>query len=287
MSEVRQVPVEQIDDPLIPMREQFGDALFDELVEDIGKNGVTVPLKLRVVGERFRVVFGHRRLKAAQVCALREVPAIVEEMDDFAEVRQMISENTGREEVSAAEQGRYYLALMERFKLNLEQLAAMVGKTVQFVDERVSFVSCDPEIADANRDGLVSWTVAQQLLRVNPYTWALALRCDVQSCDEPLRAKIDAHRKFLLDLCVRCGATQKVAKSYVDQWKISLLPVNAYLPSGNGDKPAPPAAAQAPRCIVCGRDSDPGNMVDLKVHHWERGGVLKILRAAGVEVYDG
>src|SRR5271157_3421085 len=113
MSEVRQVPVEQIDDPLIPMREQFGDALFDELVEDIGKNGVTVPLKLRVTGERFRVVFGHRRLKAAQVCALREVPAIVEEMDDFAEVRQMISENTGREEVSAAEQGRYYLSMSE------------------------------------------------------------------------------------------------------------------------------------------------------------------------------
>lgn len=286
MSEVRLVPVEQIDEPLVPMREQFGDAPFDELVEDIGKNGVTVPLKLRVMGERFRVVFGHRRLKAAQVCALREVPAIVEEMDDFAEVRQMISENTGREEVSAAEQGRYYLALMERFKLNLEQLAAMVGKTVQFVDERVSFVQCDPEIADANRDGLVCWSVAQQLLRVNPYTWALALRCDVQACDEPLRAKIDAHRKFLLDLCVRCGATGKVAKSYVDQWKNSLLPLNAYQPSGDGNKPAPPAAAQAPRCIACGRDSDPGNMVDLKVHHWERGGVFKILRAAGMEVYE-
>src|SRR5271157_1234393 len=95
MSEVRQVPVEQIDDPLIPMREQFGDALFDELVEDIGKNGVTVPLKLRVTGERFRVVFGHRRLKAAQVCAWREGPAIVGERNNFAEVRQMISGTPG------------------------------------------------------------------------------------------------------------------------------------------------------------------------------------------------
>lgn len=285
MSEVRHVPVEQIDEPLIPMREQFGDAPFNELVEDIGKNGITCPLKLRIVGDRFRVVFGHRRFKAAQVCAMREVPAIVEEMDDYAEVRQMISENTGREEVSAAEQGRHYVALQEKFNLNIEQLAAMVGKTVQFVDERVSFVQCDSDIADANRDGFVSWTVAKELLRVNPYTWALAMRCDVSLCEEELRGKIDVHRKFLLDLCIRCGATGKVARSYVDQWKNSLLPVNAYQPAQNGERVAPPAAAQAQRCIVCGRDSDPGNMVDIKVHHWELHSVLKILRESGMEVH--
>jgi ParB/RepB/Spo0J family partition protein len=286
MSEVALVPIEKIDEPLIPMREQFGDEPFNVLVEDIGKNGITCPLKLRIVGDRFRVVFGHRRFKAAQVCALREVPAIVEEMDDFTEVRQMISENTGREEVSAAEQGRHYLALMETFKLNIEQLAAMVGKTVFYVDERVEFVQCDSEIADANRDGLVNWAVAKELLRVNPYTWALALRCDVTLCGPELRAKIDQHRKFLLDLCIRCGATGKVARSYVDQWKNSLLPVLPYQPNGNGDAVAPPAAAQAPRCIVCGRDSDPGNMVDLKVHHWERAQVVKTLRAAGMEVNE-
>jgi ParB/RepB/Spo0J family partition protein len=286
MSEVRLVSVEQIDEPLIPMREQFGDAPFNELVEDIGRNGITCPLKLRIVGDRFRVVFGHRRFKAAQVCAMREVPAIVEEMDDYAEVRQMISENTGREEVSAAEQGRHYLALQEKFKLTLEQLAVMVGKTVAFVDERVSFVQCDSDIADANRDGLVSWSVSKELLRVNPYTWALALRTDVASCDEETRHQIDVHRKFLLDLCIRCGATHKVARSYVDQWKNSLLPVNEYKPRGNGDAVAPPAGAQAPRCIVCGANADQGNMVDLRVHHWEKAGVLKILRAAGMEVYE-
>jgi len=176
--------------------------------------------------------------------------------------------------------------LMEAFKLNLEQVAAMVGKTVGFVDERVSFVQCDSEIADANRDGLVSWSVSKELLRVNPYTWALALRCDVTLCDEPTRAKIDAHRKFLLDLCVRCGATGKVARSYVDQWKMSLVPYAEYKPAGNGDLVAPPAAAQASRCIVCGRDSDPGNMVALMVHHWERSSVVKTLREHGVEVYE-
>ena len=286
MSEVLQVPVAQIDPPLIPMREQFDDTKFAELCEDVARNGIKCALELRDLGERKRVVFGHRRLEAAKVCGLETVPAIVKALTDAEEVRDMISENTGREDVSAAEQGRHYLGLMEHFKLNLEQVAAMVGKRVEYVDERVSFVQCDPEIADANVQGLVVWSVAKELLRVNPYTAALALRCDVKEITEEQTKKIDAHRRFLLDLCVRSGATGKLAHSYVDQWKNSLLPVQPYQPSGNGERPAPPAAAQAPRCIVCGRDSDPGNMVDLKVHHWERPGVVKVLRAAGMEVYE-
>lgn len=267
------------------MREQFGDTPFAELCEDIARNGITCPLLLRDMGERRRVVYGHRRSEAAKVCGLATVPAVVEVMDDATEVRKMVSENSGREEVSDAEKGRHYLALMEALQLNIEQIAAMVGKTVPYVDERVSFVQLDPEIADANRDGLLSFSVCKELLRVNPYTWQMALRRDVKECDEDTRGKIEAHRKFLLDLCIRCGATGKVARSYVEQWKNSLLPVNAYQPNTNGEASSTPIVLQMPRCMVCGRDSDPGNMVDLKVHHWERDRVLKILRDSGMEVY--
>lgn len=286
MSEVQQVPLSIVDPPLIPMREQFGDTPFADLCEDIARNGITCPLLLRDLGERKRVVYGHRRSEAAKVCGLATVPAVVEVMDDATEIRKMISENSGREEVSDAEKGRHYWALMDAMKLNVAQVAALVGKKVEYVDERISFVQCDPEIADANRDGLIIWTVAKELLRVNQYTWALALRCDVSLCTEELRGKIDAHRKFLLDLCIRCGATGKVARSYVDQWRNSLIPVLPYEPNNNGEAVAPPAVAQNPRCIVCGRDSDPGNMVQLHVHHWERGSVVKLLREHGVEVYE-
>lgn len=285
MSEVQQVPLSLVDPPLIPMREQFGDTPFQELCEDIARNGIKVPLELRDLGERKRVVWGHRRLEAAKVCGLETVPAIVKVLTDAEEVRDMIAENTGREEVSDAEKGRHYLGLMEHFKLNLEQVAAMVGKTVGYVDDRVSMVQLDSEIADANVQGQISFSVAKELLRVNPYTWAFALRCDVKECDEVTVGKIHAHRKFLLDLCIRCGATGKVARSYVDQWKNSLLPLNAYVGAGNGQESSTAIVIQLPRCIVCGRDSDPGNMVDLKVHHWERERVLKILRDSGMEVF--
>lgn len=285
MSEVQQVPLGLIDPPLVPMREQFGDAPFAELCEDIARNGITCPLLLRDLGERRRVVYGHRRFEAAKVCGLKTVRAEVQVMDDATEIRKMVSENSGREEVSDAEKGRHYWNLMEALKLNLEQVAALVGKSVQYVDERVSFVQCDPVVADANRDGLISWSVAKELLRVNPCTMALVFRIAVNEVSQEQAAKCEPHRRFLLDLCIRCGATGKVARSYVDQWKNSLVPVQPYNPGSNGDAPAAPAAAQNPRCVACGRDADPGNMVELKVHHWELPAVEKILRAAGMEVY--
>jgi hypothetical protein len=121
-------------------------------------------------------------------------------------------------------------------------------------------------------------------MRVNPYTAALVFRSDVKEISEEQAAKFDQHRRFLLDLCIRCGATHKVARSYVDQWKNSLVPMQPYNPPAGDGAVAPPASAQSPRCIVCGRDADPGNMVPLMVHHWEKSAVLKILRTAGLEV---
>ena len=286
MSEIQQVALSLIDPPLIRMREQFGDEAFKELVEDIGKNGITCPLKLQRVGPRFRVIYGDRRSHAAKVCGLQSVPAEVVEVSEAEEVRLMISENTGREDVSDAEKGRHYLELMEHFKIGLEAVAAMVGKTVLYVDERVSFVQCDPDIADANRDGLINWSASKELLRVNPYTAALALRCSVTEITEEQRARFDQHRKVLLDLCIRCGATGKVARGYVEQWKTSLLPVNPYQPASTTEGLAPSAVSQNPRCVVCGRDADPGNMVPIMVHHWERGTVLKALRAGGLDVQE-
>jgi hypothetical protein len=98
--------------------------------------------------------------------------------------------------------------------------------------------------------------------------------------------KIDRHRSFLLDLCVRCGATAAVARKHVDQWKVSLIPENAFVPPDPGVETAPHTHTRLPRCLACGRDADPQNMLDLKLHYYEKDKVFKILREAGMEVYD-
>jgi ParB/RepB/Spo0J family partition protein len=268
------------------MREQFGDMPFAELVESIGAHGVKQPLLVRPVNGHFEIMAGHRRYKASGVCALREVPCLVEECDDLKAVETMVAENSGREDVTATEEGRFYESLVERFKLSEEDLCRMVKKSADYVNDRLSLVRCDEDIANAVRDKAINFTVAKELLRVNPWTAALALRCAVDTLTDEQVQKIEAHRKFLLDLCVRCGATQRVTRSYVEQWKTSLVPLNPFSPSPAAGGEVAQTIVRMPRCIVCGRDADPQNMVDLKIHYYEKDKVLQVLRDAGFILYE-
>jgi ParB/RepB/Spo0J family partition protein len=280
------IPYELLVEPPFPMREQFGDMPFAELVESIRAHGVKQPLLVRPVNGNFEVMAGHRRYKASGVCALIELPCIVEECDDLKAVQTMIAENSGREDVTATEEGRFYEQLVERFKLSEEDLCRMVRKSADYVNDRLSLVRCDEDIANAVRDKLVNFTVAKELLRVNPWTAALVLRCPVDTVTPEQVAKIEAHRKFLLDLCVRCGATQRVTRSYVEQWKTSLVPLNPFSPANGTAVESQQTIMRMPRCIVCGRDADPQNMVDLKIHYYEKDKVLQVLRDAGFILYE-
>ena len=286
MPEVVMIPLQLLDEPPFPMRAQFGDIPFDELCQSIGAEGVLEPLLVRKVNGRFQVIAGHRRLKAATVCALEKVPCIERECSDERAVALMIHENLGHEKVTAAEEGWFYCELVERFALNEEQLCTLVKQKPAYVNERIALVRNDPEIADAVKDHRIAYSVARELLRVNAYTAALALKCRPEDFPPEKLEAFQRHRHYLLDLCSRSGATARVAESYVNQWKQSFVPDNPYKPVAIEDGQAPEPAGRQPRCLACGRDGDPQNLLDLKVHYWEKDGVLKILRAAGIECYE-
>jgi ParB/RepB/Spo0J family partition protein len=286
MPELRIIPYELLNEPPFPMREQFGDMPFAELVESIQASGVENPLKVRPVGGRFEIITGHRRYKAAGVAALREVPCLVEECDDLTAVEKMVAENTGREDVSPTEEGRFYLQLIERFKLDMPTLARVVRKSEAYCDTRISLVQLDPNIAEAVLQKAINLGVAQELLRVNPYTAALTLRCAVETLTPQQLEFIQVHRGRLLDLCVQSGATQRIAHSYVDQWKRSLMPMNPYPATTDAVAQQSQTVVRMPRCLVCGRDADPQNMVELKVHYYEVDKVKSVLREAGFTLYD-
>ncbi len=286
MDGLANIRLDLLDEPPHPMRVQFGDASFQELCDSIRVQGVLEPLLVRPMNGRYEIMAGHRRFKAAGVCALAEVPCVVKDCTDEEAAQVLIHENTGREDVTAAEEGWFYLELVERFHLTEEQLCTCVKKSVPYVNERLDLVRVEPEIAQAVADRKVNFSVARELLRVSHHTAALVLRCAAQEVPEEKRQAFAKHRLYLLDLCVRSGATARVARSYVEQWKASFVPVQPYVPENSSEAREASAATRQPRCLLCGRDADPQNMLDLKVHYWEKDGVLRILRSAGIEVYE-
>jgi ParB/RepB/Spo0J family partition protein len=286
MPDLRMVPFDLLIEPPFPMREQFGDMPFAELVESIRMHGIKQPLLVRPVNGNYEVMAGHRRMKAAGVCALTEVPCLVEECDDKKAVETMIAENTGREDVTATEEGRFYESLVVRFGLSEEDLCRMVKKSAAYVNDRLSLVRCDAAIAEAVLQKSINFSAAKELLRVNPWTAALVLRCSVESLTPEQTQFIETHRARLLDLCVRCGATQRVAHSYVEQWKSSLMPINPYPAQTDSSGQAAQTIVRMPRCLVCGRDADPQNMIELKIHYYEKDKVFQVLREAGLTLYE-
>ena len=284
--DARMIALDLIDEPFLPQRSKFADAEFAELVESIGRNGVEVPLKVRPVGERFQIIAGHRRWTAAKVAGLTYVPCIVEVCDDLEALRKMIAEKSGREEPSDAEQGRHYLEICERFQLDEAGVAQMVRKTEAYVSARCSLVRRFPELAEANESGAIKWGVADQLSRVNEYTYAHTLRIDPQTVTDEVRERIGKHRAMLLELCVQQGATTRLATSYVEQWKRSILPMNAYDPNAGAPASAPQNAQVENRCACCGERNEQAAMVILYVHSWEKAALRNVLRAAGMFGYE-
>ena len=113
-------------------RRTFTDAALDELAASIREKGIIQPLVLRKDPrdpDRYEIVAGERRWRAAQRAQLHEVPAIVRDLDDAEVLEIAIVENIQRADLNAMEEAAGYRQLMERFGHTQEALARALGKS--------------------------------------------------------------------------------------------------------------------------------------------------------------
>jgi ParB family chromosome partitioning protein len=131
-SGVRALPIEQIRRNPDQPRRDFPEAEIDELAASIRENGVLQPILVRPHPDGsggWQIVAGERRWRAAQRAQLREIPAVVRELDDLAALEIAIIENVQRADLNAIEEAGGYKALIERFGRTQEAVAQAVGKS--------------------------------------------------------------------------------------------------------------------------------------------------------------
>ncbi|MGI6345422.1 MAG: ParB/RepB/Spo0J family partition protein [Bacillota bacterium] len=110
-------------------RRSFDEEQMAELVQSIRQHGVVQPVVLRQRGTRYQLVAGERRCRAARQAGLREIPAVVRELDDEQLMELAIVENLQREDLNPIEEAQAYAQLMERLGLTQEQVAERVGRS--------------------------------------------------------------------------------------------------------------------------------------------------------------
>jgi len=121
------VAVELIDPSPLQPRRVFPEEGLKELTESIRSTGVVQPVLLRPSGERFQLIVGERRWRAARAAGLSAVPAIIRDLADREALELALTENLLREDLNALEVARGYESLQQKFGLSHEEIASRLG----------------------------------------------------------------------------------------------------------------------------------------------------------------
>jgi ParB family chromosome partitioning protein len=161
------VPVEKIaPNPLQP-RTTFEAAALDELRASIGELGVLVPIIVRrLSGDRYELIAGERRWRAATAAGLATIPALVRDADDRESLEVAIIENLQRENLDPLEEAMGFAHLMEAFGFTQEKVGQRLGRSRPAITNALRLLTLSDTIKAFVREGKLSAGAARTLLAV-------------------------------------------------------------------------------------------------------------------------
>jgi ParB family chromosome partitioning protein len=164
--EAARVAVDQIDQNPYQPRKAFDQDELSALSQSIRTVGILQPLVVRQVGERFQLVAGERRLRAAQSAGFDEVPVRIVDFNDQQVLEAALVENIQRADLNPIEKAQGFNDYLQRFKMTHEELAKRLGLERSTLTNLVRLLELQPEVQSAVRVGQISASHARALLAV-------------------------------------------------------------------------------------------------------------------------
>lgn len=146
-------------------RLEFDEGALEELKESVKNFGVLQPLLVRKLPEGgYELIAGERRLRAAKLAGLTEVPVIVREYNNEEVGQIALIENIQRENLNAMEEAQAYERLMKEFKMTQESVASKVGRSRSHIANFLRLLKLEPQVQDYVANGTLSMGQAKPLL---------------------------------------------------------------------------------------------------------------------------
>ena len=164
IEETNEVEIDLIDPSILQPRSVFDDAKLDDLAKSISANGVVQPVLLRRKGNRFELIAGERRWRAAERAGLTKIPAVVRNVSDDKVLELALIENIQREDLNPIEEARAYRKLIETLGLTQETVALRVGRDRSYVTNYLRLLRLPEDIQDLLKSGRISTGHARTLL---------------------------------------------------------------------------------------------------------------------------
>jgi ParB family transcriptional regulator, chromosome partitioning protein len=258
MAELRTIPIAEIDEPPLPMRQTMNDAGLNELADSIREVGLVQPITVIADNGRFRIVAGHRRFLAAQKIGSQEIACIVRQAGDVSELATMVAENSCREDVNAAEEAVWYAQLVEQNNYTEAQLMQLTKRSADYIGDRFRLLRGDEQVFRAVYQKQITHSTAREL----------------NKCEN------EEMRRYFLDAAVRGGQASRTVRNWIDEWRARQVPQQAA--PAPVEAPAPEAQPNPYKmvCASCGGDKDPYAMTHIVIHRrcWDE--IRRALREA-------
>lgn len=238
------IPTDQIKDPERPLRTNLTPESVDDLVFSIKEVGIIQPLIVCESGNGFEVIAGHRRLLAAEVCKLLEVPCVVVDAENLDKEVMKMHENIGRADINPIDWAIQLEYLKSQYKLSNASLAKKTGFSEAWVSEHLEILNYAPEVLEAIRHGNLSFSAARELAKIK----------------DPVK------RGIYVSAAVRGGLTPAMAV----RWKLEAnrQPMREEISETTGNSQPEQSTPESlePVCPVCGTKVPYADIVTLQVH---------------------
>jgi len=163
---VQKADVYLIDTNADQPRKTFDEEKLRELANSIARHGMVQPIIVRPSGERYVIVAGERRFRAARLAGLTEVPVLIKALDDEEVMEVALIENLQRENLNPIEEAAAIRFLMEQHDLTQEEVAKRLAKSRPAIANALRLLNLDDSVQELVRQGKLSAGAARAIVGV-------------------------------------------------------------------------------------------------------------------------
>ncbi|MFI3284037.1 MAG: ParB/RepB/Spo0J family partition protein [Erysipelotrichaceae bacterium] len=148
-------------------RVHFADETIQELAQSIQEHGLIQPVVVRKIKENYEIIAGERRFRACKLLDMQHIPCILMETDETESAHLALVENIQRENLSAIEEAKAYVRILEETKITQSELAKKMGKTQSALANKIRLLNLPQHIQEKVSAKIITERHARALLKVD------------------------------------------------------------------------------------------------------------------------
>src|SRR3954470_5104513 len=188
VTSVNRIPVDDIEANPKQPRHDFDEQSLHELATSVKRHDIIQPITVsKLPTGKYRLISGERRLRAAKMAGLKDIPAYVRQANDQQLLELALLENLQREDLNAMEISLSYKRMMDELNYTQEQVSERMGKERSTVANYVRLLKLPPDIQVAVRNGEISMGHARALINVDTIDKQLFIFDEIKAKDLSVR----------------------------------------------------------------------------------------------------